>query len=373
MIKEKTDVIVIGGGIIGLAHAVMALKKGLRVLLIEEDDMAVGASVRNFGLIWPIGQPAGPLYDRARRSRNLWVDMSKKAGFWALENGSLHLAYATDEWDVLEEYHKDYGAETKLLTPQGIQDLSPDVNQNGLLGGLYSSTEVNINPKTAIPAITDWLSRQKGCVLKYGEKALNISDRVVTTTISKYRADKILVCSGSDFQSLYPKIFASSDLLKSKLQMLRTNPQPGGYKLGPTLCGGLTLRHYASFAQCKSLGALRKRVTMETPEFDQWGIHVMVSQNEHNELILGDSHEYGQTFDPFDKREINELIIDYMNSFLKVETPSIKETWHGVYAKNPGKTEFVAEPEEGVKLITGFGGAGMTFSFGFAEKEVEGW
>jgi len=373
MKKEKADVIVIGGGIIGLAHAVMALKKGLHVILIEEDDMAVGASVRNFGLIWPIGQPAGPLYERARRSRDLWVEMSKKAGFWALENGSLHLAYEDDERDVLEEYHQEYGSSTELLTADGVLDKSPFIKRDGLKGGLYSSAEVNVNPKTAIYSITKWLNSQDRCTLKYGEKALRIDRMIVSTSKAKYEADKILICSGSDFQTLYPGIFASSNLIKSKLQMLRTDPQPGGYKLGPTLCGGLTLRHYASFDQCKSLDDLKKRVASETPEFDDWGIHVMVSQNEHNELIIGDSHEYGQTFDPFDKREINELIIGYMNSFLKVNAPSIKETWHGVYAKNPGKTEFVAEPEDHIKIITGFGGAGMTFSFGYAEEEVERW
>ena len=49
------------------------------------------------------------------------------------------------------------------------------------------------------------------------------------------------------------------------------------------------------------------------------------------------------------------------------------ETWHGVYAKNPEGTEFVVEPMDGVKIITGFGGAGMTFSFGYASEEVSGW
>lgn len=373
MSKEKTDVIIIGGGIIGLAHAVMALKKGYRVMLIEQNDMAVGASIRNFGLIWPIGQPAGLLYDRARRSRDIWLEMSKKAGFWAFENGSLHLAYADDEWAVLEEYHKEYGDETKLLTPKKVQDLSPNVNEKDLHGGLYSSTEVNVNPKTAVYAITHWLQQQQECSLKFGEKALQINGNRVSTTASEYDAEKVLVCGGSDFQSLYPETFAASDLLKSKLQMLRTEPQPDDYKLGPTLCGGLTLRHYASFAQCRTLDTLKKRVARETPEFDRWGIHVMVSQNEFNELIIGDSHEYGQTFDPFDKSEINELILNYMKSFVNVKSPSIKETWHGVYAKNPGKTEFVHEPENGVKIITGFGGAGMTFSFGYAEQEVAGW
>ena len=373
MSKEKTDVIVIGGGIIGLAHAMMALKKGFRVILIEEDEMAVGASVRNFGLIWPIGQPAGPLYDRARRSRDLWVEMAEVAGFWAFENGSIHLAYEDDEWDVLEEYHNEYGDSTILLTSDDVLDKSPSVISQSLKGGLFSDTEVNVNPKTAIYAITRWLEAHEACVLKYGEKTYNIDGRLVFTSKAEYEADKILVCSGSDFQSLYPEIFATSDLIKSKLQMLRTEPQPASYKLGPTLCGGLTLRHYASFGQCKSLDVLKERVASETPEFDDLGIHVMVSQNEHNELIIGDSHEYGQTFDPFDKREINELILNYMDSFLSLDNSTIKETWHGVYAKNPGQTEFVTEPEEGVKIITGFGGAGMTFSFGYAEQEIDRW
>lgn len=373
MRKHKTDVIVIGGGIIGLAHAVMALKKGFRVMLIEQDEKAVGASIRNFGLIWPIGQPAGPLYDRARRSREIWLKMSEKAGFWVLKNGSLHLACQADEWAVLEEYHEEYGSSTKLLTANEVLDHSPFVKSDGLTGGLYSSTEVNVNPKTAIYAITKWLGKQQGCILKYGEKALDISGGIVSTSKSEYQADKVLVCSGSDFQSLYPEIFASSNLIKSKLQMLRTKPQPDEYKLGPTLCGGLTLRHYASFVQCRSLEVFKKRVAKETPEYDQWGIHVMVSQNENNELIIGDSHEYGQTFDPFDKREINELILDYLKSFLDLRTGNIKETWHGMYAKHPEKTEYVAEPEDGVKIITGFGGAGMTFSFGFAEEEIAGW
>lgn len=373
MLKEKADVIVIGGGIIGLAHAVMALRNGLSVLLIEENDRAVGASVRNFGLVWPIGQPAGPLYDRARRSRDIWVEMAQKADFWAFENGSLHLAYAEDEWEVLAEYHNEYGAETELLTAQQVLDRSPSVRPHGLRGGLYSSTEVNVNPKTAIYALTRWLKAQKACVLKYGEKALQISGRTVSTTRAVYEGGKILVCSGSDFQSLYPGILAASGMIKSKLQMLRTQPQPASYRLGPTLCGGLTLRHYASFSQCAALDAFKERISREHPEFDDWGIHVMVSQNEHNELIIGDSHEYGLTFDPFDKKPVNDLILNYMNTFLAVDEPALKETWHGIYAKHPEKTVFVAEPEEGVRIITGFGGAGMTFSFGYAEEEVASW
>lgn len=118
--------------------------------------------------------------------------------------------------------------------------------------------------------------------------------------------------------------------------------------------------------------ALLERLETEMPQHVAHGIHVMVSRNQFGEWIIGDSHEYGHTFDPFDKSYINKLILDYLAQFCGIleHDFEILETWHGVYAKNPLGTEYVNEPEEGVKIITGFGGAGMTFSFGFAEEEL---
>ena len=369
MKSEKYDIIIIGGGIIGLAHAALAVENGYKLLLVEKNERAVGASIRNFGLIWPIGQPQGPKYDRALRSRNRWVDMAKRCGFWCIENGSLHLAHNHEAMDILEEYHSKYGHETQLLTPPQVMEYSSVVNNQELLGGLYSKTELNVDPRQAIYSITNWLGDHELCSLRYEEKALQVESGWVKTTKSTYIADHIIICSGSDFQSLYPSVFKESGLIKSKLQMLRTKPMDSDFELGPTLCGGLTLRHYESFAQCDALETYKSKVAHEMPEYDEWGIHVMISQNSHNELIIGDSHEYGLTFDPFNKQYVNELILDYMKRFAKIEDFSLLENWYGVYAKHPAETEFIAEPEAGVKIATGFGGAGMTFSFGFAEEQ----
>jgi glycine/D-amino acid oxidase-like deaminating enzyme len=59
------DVVVIGGGVIGMAFAYRARKLGFSVAVIEREKKANGGSIRNFGMIWPIGQPVGKLRDRA--------------------------------------------------------------------------------------------------------------------------------------------------------------------------------------------------------------------------------------------------------------------------------------------------------------------
>src|SRR5688572_28160179 len=93
MEDRSADIAIVGAGIAGLAHAYMALRKGYRVVLFERDQFAVGASVRNFGLVWPIGQEPGVGLDRALRAREHWLDVARQAGFWIHQNGSLHLAY----------------------------------------------------------------------------------------------------------------------------------------------------------------------------------------------------------------------------------------------------------------------------------------
>jgi glycine/D-amino acid oxidase-like deaminating enzyme len=62
MPQDQYEVAIVGAGIIGLAHAYLAAKAGRSVVVFERNSSAIGASLRNFGLIWPIGQPAGALH-----------------------------------------------------------------------------------------------------------------------------------------------------------------------------------------------------------------------------------------------------------------------------------------------------------------------
>ena len=73
--------------------------------------------------------------------------------------------------------------------------------------------------------------------------------------------------------------------------MMRLAAQPGDWKIGPALCGGLSLIHYNSFKAAPSLQLLKERYQREMKDYINWGIHVMVSQNGKGELTIGDSHE----------------------------------------------------------------------------------
>jgi glycine/D-amino acid oxidase-like deaminating enzyme len=117
---------------------------------------------------------------------------------------------------------------------------------------------------------------------------------------------------------------------------------------------------------------LKNRYNTEMEDYLKWGIHVMVSQNGNGELTVGDSHEYGDTFDPFDKDQINRMILDYLSGFAKFRNEKIIETWHGIYTKlTNGDAWLFSNPQYGVYLFNGLGGAGMTLSFGLSEKLVD--
>lgn len=367
----QADVAVVGGGIVGLAHALAAARQGRRVVLFERDERAVGASIRNFGLLWPVGQP-GELYQRALRSREIWLDVLKRSGAWYAESGSLHLAHHADEQAVLEEFLAttptavDNGA--RLLTPAEVAERSDVARPDGLRCALWSPTEINVDPRQAIPAVAEVLARDFGVELVFGAAVLGIDHPRVRTTAGDWRAERVVVCSGNEFQALYPQVFAESGIRRCKLQMMRTGPQPSGWALGPTPCAGLTLLHYRSFAHCASLPALRQRFEDELPEHLAGGVHVLVSQTADGAVTIGDSHDYRITHDPFEHESVNRAILDYFATFAALPRPGIAERWHGVYPSLPGgAADLIVDPEPGVTVVNGLGGAGMTLSFGLAE------
>ncbi|MFO0910427.1 MAG: TIGR03364 family FAD-dependent oxidoreductase [Isosphaeraceae bacterium] len=376
--NEHFDDAVVGAGILGLAHAFQLGRRGRRVVVIERSARATGASIRNFGMIWPIGQPSGPQRELALRSRTIWLHCLAEAGIWHDRCGSLHLAYEDDEAQVLREFvdreHQapsEFGAALELVDAAEVTRRVPMVRTDGLKCALASPSEICVDPREVIAGLPQWLEQSYGIRFVWQTTALGYERPNVQTTAGRFSADRLWVCAGDDLQTLYPESFAVLGLLRCKLQMMRTSPTERGVRIGPMLAAGLTLRHYRAFEGCPSLAALRARFAREIPEADTYGIHVMTSQNGRGEVILGDSHEYDDRISPFDRAEIESIILHYLATFLRLDAlPAIAERWHGIYVKHPTEPWTITAPQPGVTAVTGLGGAGMTLSMGLAERVV---
>ena len=370
---NNSSAIIIGAGIVGLATARSLAIRGYSVTIFERSERAVGASIRNFGMIWPIGQPSGELHDRAMASRNIWKEICKEAKIWHEETGSLHLAYHDDELQVLTEFADIERSKRNccLLSPVETIKKSDAVNRDGLKGSLWSGEEMIIEPRNALAQVAAYLAEKYDVSFHWNTVITHIEHSIVFAGMESWEADHIYVCSGSDLETLYPEIYKNSSITKCKLQMMRLASQPEDWRIGPSLCGSLSLIHYAGFKVAPSLNILKSRYEEEFFEYLDWGIHVMVSQNGEGELTIGDSHEYGLTHDPFDKDFINQMILAYLSKFAVIKDWKVIQNWNGIYSKmTNGETCFVHEAEPGVTIINGMGGAGMTLSFGLAEDVV---
>ncbi|HZY37034.1 MAG TPA: TIGR03364 family FAD-dependent oxidoreductase [Mucilaginibacter sp.] len=372
--SSKRNAIVIGAGIVGLATARALAIRGYRVTVFERNERAVGASIRNFGMVWPIGQPTGELYERAMLSRSIWKEICTEAKIWHDEVGSLHLAYHDDELHAINEYveanrtHRDCA----VLNPKQTLQKSPAVNSSGLKGALWSADEIIVESRVAVGQVALYLSEKYDVTFHWNTAISKVAYPVVMSGHNSWEADEVFVCSGADFETLYPELFLQSEITKCKLQMMRLVAQPDDWRIGPALCGGLSMIHYPGFQSAKSLPALRKRYEAQYGEHLEWGVHVMVSQNGAGELTIGDSHEYGLVHDPFDKEFINSLITGYLHTFAKFKDWKMIQSWNGIYPKmTNGQTELVMDAADGVTIINGLGGNGMTLSFGLCEQLID--
>lgn len=340
-------VVIIGAGIIGQAHALTALEAGWSVTVLEKDGRPLGASVRNFGTLWPIGCTFGPEREQALFGVRRWKELATQAGFWLRPKGSLSLAYREEAWAVLQEFTAKGPSQEEfaLLEPAEIVRRFPVANPNGLRGGLYSPTETVVHPPSAIAALAR-LVEKNGGVMHFGAPVVEVMENaVVTSDGRRFEFDQLVIAAGDEMRMFFPAELAAAGLTRCRLQMMRTVPQPAEFDLGAILVSDLTLCHYPAFRDCSSTARLRARLESELPQHRQWGVHVIAAQHPDGSLVLGDSHEYAADFDPDNRADVDELILDALQKFVCVPDLRIAARWHGIYLKSTiGQTQVVLRP-----------------------------
>lgn len=381
MAQHSTDLVIIGGGILGASHALHALERGLSVRLLEKDLRPMSASVRNFGQVVPSGMDS-EWQAYGRKSLEMYKGLQKKVDLGIEAHGSLYIASDAEEMCLLEELSvinqgNDYPSE--LLDATQCVKQFPGVRDSYCKGALFFPEEITIDARRMIHLLLAYLVEQKGLLYHAPNSALEISSsssicKVRDNHGNLYEADQIILCGGHEFKLLYPQLFAESDLEVTKLQMMQTIPQPH-LRIKGNILTGLSIRRYESFQDCPSYADIHAQEDSEAL-WKKWGVHILLKQNPDGSCIIGDSHHYADASKADDLGfdllpEVNAYMIAEARKMFNLEDWTLQRQWYGIYSQCKTGSIFQRTIDDAVHIVTGIGGKGMTASLGFAQKHIE--
>lgn len=373
MNEQTADLVIVGAGIIGLAHAAEAVHRGLTVQIVERDSEAVGASVRNFGHACITAQSA-ELLDLAQTSRRGWLRTAALAGFWAPEAGAVVIARSPGEAALLEQFHAARGGEAVRLLSTAEVDArlaAPGrAADPAIVGAAWLPADLRVDPRTTVATIAAWLAEQPGVRFHWRTNAHGAGDGTVHTSRGPVRGRHILVCVGHDLDRLYPATAQAHDVLRCRLQMALVEA-PGGYTHDAAVLTGTSMLRYGGMAELPAAAAVRAELERTEPELLQLGANLMFTRRPDGTLLVGDSHHYGVTADPFLDESIGRHLLDGVARVLGVEQLRVLQRWQGVYASS-GQTDILrATHEPTVSSVTVTTGLGMTLAFGLAAQTLD--
>ncbi len=365
MADEVFDLAIVGAGIVGLAHALAAARLGWRVVVVDRDAQANGASIRNFGFITVSGQAAGPVWARARRSRDVWREVAGPAGIAVHQTGLAMVARRAEAADVLHAFlATEMGAGCTWLDPATAASHLAPMAPAALAGAMLSSLDLRVESREAVPALARWLAAEHGVAFRFGTAVHGVDSGRLTTAAGTIRATAIVVAPGDDLSTLFPQ--ATAGVTRCKLQMLRLASP--GYRLPATVMSDLSLVRYLGYAALPPAAALAARLDAEQPRHLAHGIHLIVAQGADGSLVVGDSHDYAATPDPFAAADVEALILDEFGQVFGT-VPPVVERWTGTYASGPAHS-LVSTPADGVRLVIVTSGTGASTAFALAEEVI---
>lgn len=362
------DLAVVGAGICGLAHALAAVRRGLRVAVFDRDAQANGASIRNFGFITVTGQQQGECWNRARRSRDIWSEIAPEAGIEVIQRGLLVAARRPEALAVLEAFATiPMGSECELLGPAGVAERYPMLGP--VAGALVSPHELRVESRDAIPRLARWLAEAHGVTFHYGTSVIAADGAGVETSRGRFGAGAVVVCPGDDFGTLLPHRLADYGLTRCKLHMMRLGAP--AEPLPIPVMSDLGLVRYLGYAELPEARALEQRLQAEQGNHLANGVHLIAVAGADGSLVVGDSHHYAATPDPFAPGYVDELILDEFRAVLPgyANLPVI-ERWTGTYASASDRLALVDQAAERLRLVLITSGTGASTSFAIAEEVI---
>jgi D-hydroxyproline dehydrogenase subunit beta len=360
----------VGAGIVGLSCARAAALKGLRVIVIDRDAQANGASVRNFGYVSVTGQERGVVWNLARRSSAIWQEVAREAGIPILQRGLWMMTRRPEGVHLLEAFLKtEMGEGCEILSGPAARSRCGELVAGDVKAVLVSPHGLRLDSRQAVPKVAAWLAERYGVVFMRETTVLSAEPPRLKTSRGVIDAGAVLVCPGDDLTGLFAQQIAGYGITRCKLQMLRLAAP--GFRLPAVVMSDLGLLRYAGYSALPESAPHRARLEAEQPEYLTHGIHLIVVQNADGSLIVGDSHHYAATPDPFADEGVDRLILEEFAAATGHLAPAVLERWTGTYSSAADRSYFIDAPGPSVRIAMVTGGAGASIGFAMGEKAID--
>lgn len=206
-IPSQVDIVVIGGGILGVTSAIYLSEEGYKVALVEKGRLACEQSSRNWGWIRQHGRDRDELPIMMEANR-LWGELDARikgrAGF--RREGILYLASSEAQLAEREKWldiAKEAQLDTRLLS---ASDVSALIDQGGAgghkwAGATYTPSDARAEPWEAVPALGEYaqslgVSISESCAARSLE-ITNGSVQGVVTENGTIRCSQVVLCGGA--------------------------------------------------------------------------------------------------------------------------------------------------------------------------------
>ncbi|MGF1447019.1 MAG: TIGR03364 family FAD-dependent oxidoreductase [Pikeienuella sp.] len=366
---ESFDLAVVGAGILGLAHALAAARRGRRVVVIERDAAANGASIRNFGFVTVTGQAAGDCWALARRTRDIWAEVAGAAGIPVLHEGLVVAARRPEAEAVIDAFlQSDMAEGCRRLTPSEARERVPALSDR-VTAALFSPHELRVESRDALPRLATWLAQAHGVAFRWQTAVHAVDTPRLETSRGEIRAEAVVACPGDDIAGLFAGRLALHGVTRCKLQMLRVVPDRPTAQHAAVM-SDLGLARYHGYADLPAAGPLKARLDAEQPQHRGAGIHLIAVQSADGSLVIGDSHAYGPTPDPFLEDRVNRLILEELDAVLDLGPYRIAESWIGTYASAPDRWRLTDAPDPATRIVLVTAGCGASTAFGIGEETI---
>lgn len=211
-LPDRVDVVIIGGGVVGIFSALYMARRGMKVLVCEKGRVAGEQSSRNWGWIRQQGRDHAEL-PIMTRALNLWHEVNRETnGACGIRTcGTTYLA-ETDgsgkkDWGFLE-LAEDAGLDTRLLSKAEIAALYGDASDARWSSAMHTASDACGEPWQAVPAVAH-LAQREGVLIREAcaARALDIeagSIKGVVTQDGTVGCDQVVLAAGA-WSSLFAR------------------------------------------------------------------------------------------------------------------------------------------------------------------------